>query len=126
MNKKQNIWKWVEGPVDRLSEHIELYYADINSEESGRLIALLGPPKDYTFSVTWIAKNTNPDEVPMIEATRRELDFYLLEVGGPDPWAYACYHCTTTANFYSNVHWVYVPGEKPKDQKHGLHRHKKR
>jgi len=126
MKKGQILWKWVEGQVDQLSEHIELYHGDIESEELWRPVALVGPPKDYTFSVTWIADIGNPEEIPMIEAARKELDFYLLEVGGPDPWVYAGYHCNTAANLYSKIHWVYSLGDKPKGQRYASYRRRKR
>jgi len=48
----------------------------------------------------------------MIAAAGRELDFYLVEKGGANPWAYAKYHCNTAANMYSSVHWSYFPSGK--------------
>ncbi len=111
MKKEQIRWKWVEGRVDLLLEHIELSYGDATASEheSWRPVALVGAPKGNVFPVAWIADIKNPEEIPMIDAARKELDFYLLEVGGPDPWAYACYHCTTGANMYSRIHWSYFP-----------------
>ena len=45
-----------------------------------------------------------------IELARKELDFYLVELNEPDPWEYAIYHCGTSANVYSQIHWgYYVP-----------------
>lgn len=125
MKRGQILWKWAEGQVDPLSEHFELYYGDIESEKSRCPVALVGPPKDNIFSVTWMADIRNPEEIPMIDAARKELDFYLLEVGDPDPWVYAGYHCNTAANVYSKIHWVYSPGDKPKDQRYALYRHRK-
>jgi len=110
MKKKQIRWKWAEGQVDPLSEHIELRYGDAKSGyASWQPIALVGTPKNNCFPVTWIANDGTPEELDMISAAREDLDFYLLEVGGYDPWAYACYHCTTNANMYSKVHWSYFP-----------------
>jgi hypothetical protein len=40
-----------------------------------------------------------------LDAVRRELDFYLVELGEPDRWAYAVYHCGQGANPYSKVYW---------------------
>ena len=115
MKKEQILWKWVEGQVDPWSEHIELHYGDAATleHESWCPVALIGKPKNNIFPVTWIADIENPEEIPMIDAARKELDFYLLEVGGPDPWAYACYHCTTCANMYSQIHWSYFPSGSP-------------
>jgi hypothetical protein len=45
----------------------------------------------------------------MIAAAKKELDFYLVEKGEMNPWAYAQYHCSTAANMYSTVHWSYFP-----------------
>lgn len=45
-----------------------------------------------------------------IDDVRRELDFYLVSKGEPDPWVYAQYHCGTASNVYFNVHWsFFVP-----------------
>jgi hypothetical protein len=46
--------------------------------------------------------------------TRKELDFYLLDVGRPDPWAYAHYHCGTASNVYGKVHWG-IDGGSPQE-----------
>ena len=32
------------------------------------------------------------------DAVRKQLDFYLVELGEADPWGYARYHCTTVSN----------------------------
>lgn len=42
----------------------------------------------------------------MLQAVRRELDFYLVEKNEPDPWAYAAYHAEASANIYSDVYWA--------------------
>jgi hypothetical protein len=111
MKKDRIPWRWVEGQVDPLSEHIELSYGDAVKSDyaSWRPLVLVGRPKNNTFPVTWIATPETPDELSMIAAARKELDFYLVEVGGENPWAYACYHCTTGANMYSQIHWSYFP-----------------
>jgi hypothetical protein len=43
----------------------------------------------------------------MIDAARKELDFYLVEKHGENSWAYAKYHCGTSANICSTLHWSY-------------------
>ncbi len=45
----------------------------------------------------------------MVAYARKSLDFYLVGLNKPDPWAYAIYHCNTAANMYSEVHWSYFP-----------------
>ena len=100
-------WKWAEGFVDPSAEHIELYYGDSKSSpRSWRRIAMVGKPECGTFPVTWIANANDTEEAIMIETARKDLDFYLLDAGGPDPWVYAKYHCSTAANMYSLIHWV--------------------
>jgi len=95
-------WSWHEGRVDERSDHLRLTYAP--TELAG---ALVGPPVDRAFPVRFVAA---PDaDANQRDAIRRELDFYLLEVGGPDPWAYAIYHCGTMSNAYADVHWSWHP-----------------
>ncbi len=55
--------------------------------------------------------------LPLSADRKTELNFYLVEKGEPDPWAYAKYHCTTASNLYSSVHWSYYP-EGDKDGEH--------
>lgn len=47
------------------------------------------------------------DGPDVLADVRNELDVYLTEVGRDDPWAYAIYHCRTSANVYSKVRWSY-------------------
>lgn len=109
------LWKWVTGSVDTNQEYIEIRYGDLNEVEPEDFIpvARIGPPQDKTFPVEFLIDPVSSEYREVIEETRKELDFYLLEEGGPDPWAYAKYHCGTGANIYSPVHWEFVP---PKDQ----------
>ena len=105
--------EWTEGAVDASREHMKLTYGDIRKDEDPAVVACVAREDEETgtFVVEFVRAVT--DEV--MEAVRKELDFYLLEVGGYDPWAYAKYHCTTASNIYSKVHWEYYPegyGEK--------------
>ena len=74
MKKDLIPWRWVEGQVDPLSEHIELSYGDAVKSDyaSWRPVVLVGRPKDNTFPVTWIATPETPDELSMIAAAREE------------------------------------------------------
>lgn len=47
-----------------------------------------------------------------IAAVQHELDYYLVEPGELDPWAYAVYHTGTLANLYSPVHWNWITPEE--------------
>jgi hypothetical protein len=108
-------WKWVTGSVDTNQEYIEIRYGDLNEVEPEDFIAVarIGPPHDKTFAVEFLIDASSSEHREVIEETKQELDFYLLEEGGPDPWAYAKYHCGTGANIYSPVHWEFV---LPNDQ----------
>jgi hypothetical protein len=108
---KKAIWKWMEGNVDASSEHLELRYGDAATAdyESWRPAALIGKPEGKAFPVTWMLKPETPDEHEMVKKARGDLDFYLVNQGYDDPWAYACYHCRTASNVYSRVHWSYFP-----------------
>ncbi len=96
------------GSVDTNREYIEIRYGDVNEIEPEDFIAVarIGPPHDRTFTVEFLIDPASSEYREVIEQTQEELDFYLLEVGGPDPWAYAKYHCGTGGNVYSTVHWA--------------------
>ena len=106
-------WSWSEGKVDIIKEHMELRYGSV--EDGGWddwiPVALITAPKDKVFNVQFIIQSHDEASKLAIEATKRELDFYLLEVGGADPWAYAQYHCGTMADVYSQVHWSFIKSE---------------
>jgi hypothetical protein len=100
--------EWHEGPVNVEREHIEIYWGPTAAEEEGLvLVARLGPTRRRrSFVVDVRADRDDPDLVEAVDAVRRELDFYLLELEEQNPWAYACYHCSTAANLYGHVHWA--------------------
>jgi hypothetical protein len=106
-------WRWREGVVDVQGEHIELRYGDAGKSayEQWLPIALIGKPTNYIFPVLWVMSSNNPSRERMIDAARKELDYYLVELakGKMDPWGYAQYHCDTYANMISRVHWSYFP-----------------
>ena len=109
MKRKSITWKWVEGDVDRAKEHFELRYGDANETEyeDWRPVALIGPPKNHTFPVKWLIDESTPEGKESIRDARKELDFFLVQKGESDPWAYAKYHCGTASNIYSRIHWSY-------------------
>jgi hypothetical protein len=72
------------------------------------LVALVAPGPGRTFTVEIVPDIASaPGEA--IQATVRELRYYLVELGEPNPWAYAAYHCGTAANLYSSVQWGHFP-----------------
>ena len=114
-------WKWVEGVVDTNEDHIKLWYGNLptgNKKEvvrqGGSPVALVARGSGKSFRVQFLlsARSSDKRTAKILNAVRRELDRYLLEVHGPDdftPWAYAQYHCYTAANIYSKVHWGWYP-----------------
>ena len=111
-------WSWTEGNVDILEEHMELRYGLADNEvwDDWIPVAFISVPEDNVFNVEFILDPHDEQNKPALEATKRELDFYLLEVGGPDPWSYAQYHCGTMADVYSHVHWgFWKKGSKAKE-----------
>jgi hypothetical protein len=74
------------------------------------LIARVGRPIKRVFGVELIFERTLPTSA-IIDELVAEVDFLLVTVGGPDPWAYAQYHCTTASNLYSSIHWSFHRGQ---------------
>jgi hypothetical protein len=114
VEKKAILWKWKKGQVDPLSEHLELRYGDAHTSDhsSWRPLALVGQPENNIFPVTWMLKPQTTEEKNMISAARKSLNFYLVELANQrsfDPWMYACYHCNTSSNMYSQVHRSHFP-----------------
>ena len=95
-------WRWIDEPVDQTRDHLRLAHDNCDS-----LVAFVGEPSGGTFPVQFLLDDdpADPARHAALEDVRRELDFYLLDVGRPDPWAYAHYHCGTTSNVYSRTHW---------------------
>ncbi len=97
---------WVEGVVDRKADHVSLTYG-----ESQRAMALAAPDGRHGFTVQFLqkARRTEERRIKILDEVRRELTFYLLDVVGPDSWAFVQYHCDTPANRCSLVHWTWHP-----------------
>jgi hypothetical protein len=101
-------WGWRDLPVDPRQDHFDLRYGTTQSNrQDWLLVALVGPPRDGEFAVEWLVDPNAPAHAEAAESVREELDFYLVELREPDPWAYARYHCSTTSNLYSRVHWSF-------------------
>ena len=97
---------WVEGVVDRRADHVSLSYG-----ERRRATALVAPHSRHGFTVQFLlkARRTQARTNKILDEVRRELTFYLLDVVGPDSWAFVQYHCETPANRRSLVHWAWHP-----------------
>lgn len=111
MENHNSKWQWHEGEVEPSGEYIELRYGntDDSSYSDWLLVALIGKPIEYIFPVKWAIDKNDLKSAEAIKHVANDLDFYLLEKGEPDPWAYVKHHCTTAANIYSRVHWSYCP-----------------
>ncbi len=106
-------WRWEEGPVDISGDHIEITYGNVGDDGPKRCgnpipVALLAAPRGRTFNVQFLIGADCEIRSKMLAEVRKELEFYLVELstaGRPPPWEYAKYHCGTSANLYSAVHW---------------------
>ncbi len=101
-NGAETSCKWTEGNVDTNDDHIKIRFG-----EEPRPVALVAADGKNSFTVQFLFRWRRGD----IKSTRirrevcKDLDFYLIEKGEKDPWAYAIHHCSTTANVYADVHW---------------------
>lgn len=97
---------FVEAAVDRSAEHLALW-SDLDGES--RLVAVVAPARRGRFTVQVLMPDDRPTVSTIIGKAIGEIEFYLYELHERDPWAYAVYHCGTTANAFSDVHWTYFP-----------------
>ena len=107
--------KLVPGVVNGADEHMELLYGETNELEAGGFLPVArvapGPGKDFTvqYSRKLVSDNTDTERRGMLEEVQKELKYYLVELGEPDPWRYARSHCCTESNLFRNMHWIYYP-----------------
>lgn len=106
--------KVVAGLVDRDRQHIELVCGDANELGLSSFVpvALAAPLRadDFVVQYTVDADDLSTELLDLLVGVQAELEFYLIDKHEPDPWAYAVYHCSSWANLYSSVHWVYFSG----------------
>lgn len=110
VKKLSSAWRWSEGEVNRLQEHFELRYGSAEEDwwNEWLPVALVGPPSDGVFSVQFLVnEDIRRREPNILSIVTAEINFYLVELGERDPWAYLQYHCGTASNIYSRVHWAY-------------------
>lgn len=110
-------WRWREGPVDRTPEHFELRYGELSPRESHDCIsiALVSLSHEGSVNIEFLIDKADPRNANTINDVERELDFYVIELKEPDPWKYLRYHCATTSNLYSTVHWTFLAHSGPSD-----------
>jgi hypothetical protein len=105
------ISRWQEGRVDRTGEHFELRYESIVNFESDWSdwipVARVGPPKARIVNVQFLVDSDDLKNAAAISGVTKEIQFYLIDKREPNPWRYAQYHCGTSSNIYSRIHWGY-------------------
>jgi hypothetical protein len=106
-------WSWRDSSVDERGDYVELRYGSEDADPGSWVpAARFGPPERQVFPVAWLVDPRLPENRDLVEAVERDLDYYLKDVGRPDPWSYAQYHCVTMSNWYGNVHWRCGRGQR--------------
>ena len=104
----------VEGPVSPDGEHMSLSYGSFNApgrdEPPFPEVARVSPPQDGVIMLELLIDDSTTHDKEIITAVRSHVHWLFVEKREPNPWAYARYHCTTSANIYSRVHWSWVSG----------------
>jgi len=113
-NSTYGIWQWKTGKVDKSKEHVEITYGDINksAEKDFTTVARVSPPYEQTCTVEFLLSSENDKNSEMMKAVKKDINFYIVEKNEFDPWRYIRSHCGSTANLYSNVHWIYREAKK--------------
>lgn len=106
-NQRNSFWSWKEMKVSTENEYIEITYGDISRNEKTFPVARIGKPAGTIFPVEWIISGNTEDNEEIVEECRKDINYFLVELNEKDAWAYACYHCSTTSNIYSKVHWIH-------------------
>ena len=103
----------VEGVVSPDDEHIALSYGSFDTEEPPfPIVARVSPPRKGVITLELLVDDSTTRGKEIIDDVRREVHWLFVEKGEANPWVYAKYHCTTTANAYGNVHGGWVPARQ--------------
>jgi hypothetical protein len=101
-------WSWRQAKVDARGGYVVLLHGSAEADpQSWVPAARVGPARGHVFPVEWLV-DANVENRELVEAVTFDLDFYLKDVGRPDPWSYVQYHCQTMSNWYGDVHWAWV------------------
>jgi hypothetical protein len=114
MTPPPKISRWQEGRVDPAKQHFELRYGSTEhdwNENEWIPVALIGPPRNRIVNVQFLVDPNEPKNAEAVSKVKREIQFYLIDLGESDPWRYARYHCGTESNIYSEVHWSFFKTE---------------
>jgi hypothetical protein len=97
---------WVEGVVNPDNEHVVISYGELGDKCTPIALLAAGPGRGYTVQFTLKPPQEDRQAQEMLEGVREELDFHLVELDEPDPWAYPRYHGITAWNACGSVHWA--------------------
>jgi hypothetical protein len=118
MNSVPEISRWKEGRVDRTKEHFELRYGSV--EDGGWSewipVAVVGPALGGIVQVQFLLEPGDPRNLDIVNDAAKEIQYYLINKREQNPLEYAQYHCGTSANVYSKLHWSYFEPGKRKDR----------
>ena len=109
--KTTKIKKYTCRRIDRTADIIEIRFGDAKSGEWNTWlpVALVEKPRNGELGVELLLPPNTAKNRKILASLSEELNFYFFEKKESDPWAYACYHCTTFANLYSPLHWSHFP-----------------
>ncbi len=97
---------WIEGLVNPDDEHVVISYREFDERSTPLALLAAGPGRGYTVEFTLKPGREDQQGQEILEEIREELDFHLVELDEPDPWAYARYHCNTVANALGSIRWA--------------------
>jgi len=97
---------WAEGVVNPDDEHVVISYGELGDNCTPVALLAAGPGRGYTVQFMLKHPREHQEAQDMLEEVRGELDFHLVELDEPDPWAYPRYHGTTTWNACGSVRWA--------------------
>ena len=107
-------WSWIERTLNPTEDHFSLHYGSAEEQwDNWTLVARVGPPDSRVFRVEFAIDLKDSRFEAAKKAAITELNFFLVEKGEKDPWAYMRYHCGTASNIYSSIHWEFHIGTAP-------------
>ncbi len=96
---------WTEGAVNPNDEHVVISYGELGGTWTPIARLAAGPGRGYTVQFVFEPGHEDQRARDMLQEVLWDLDFHLVELDEPDPWAYPRYHGETTWNVCGSVHW---------------------